>query len=715
MYINKFHATNVRILDDIYIDDFNRVNVFAGDNGQGKSSIMDSIIFCLTNTLNGYKMEQLIQRGKKQATIFIDFSLQGHTYEYRIEINKKGGTNRVLIVDGIDDDSYKQSDAVKKLQEAIDPTLAVYGAISVQHKSTDILFETPSNTLQKIKEIFKLQNLKKVCDLIGEDIKENKEKKTTTQSELDVLSSLKFNLLEEVQVNEINEKEYQDQITSLEKEREEYNTKYTQYIQYTSSLKSYNEAQEKIKQLQIERAELETQLQGQSEYNDNLDELYKKEISCNADIVTLQNQIDKIAELNQSLQENEEKAKQHEPKRFRTIDVTDESIDIIRKKIAELNSEIKVIEGKIKLADTGVCWVCGKEYHGNIEELNLELYSCKEEKSKLEIQLKEDNEALTNYKKLVQENEVRLEKCAVYTLEISKLQEQLSEHDSIEIKEEKKKEYEIQLQSLKDEISKQEKRKEEYNKITEANQVISNKIDLIQSKIQDYISIEQPKEIIEEPKKIDEILLDKLKKELSEYEFKKKEQKKIEEHNNKIRQEKERNNTLIKEKQEIVNNLSIENKALKETQKVIDKDFGVYLINKISVLIRNKMNDFFVRSYRGKYETEFQQYAGGVEFYYSSVDDEELHPVSTLSGYEKQAFAMAFKTAISELQDLDIFILDEIDESSSPANSLKLYELLLNENTEQVFCVTHWDSTLEYIENLNDSKVYYIDEGKIIN
>ena len=68
----------------------NGVTVFVGDNGAGKSSIIDAITFALFGQHTRKSNKSLIKRGSNQGFAKIGFSINGRQYEAARKINTKG-------------------------------------------------------------------------------------------------------------------------------------------------------------------------------------------------------------------------------------------------------------------------------------------------------------------------------------------------------------------------------------------------------------------------------------------------------------------------------------------------------------------------------------------------------------------------------------------------------------------------------------------------
>jgi exonuclease SbcC len=68
----------------------NGVTVFVGDNGAGKSSIIDAITFALFGKHTRSKNKFLIKRGSNQGYSKINFSINSKQYEAVRKIDNKG-------------------------------------------------------------------------------------------------------------------------------------------------------------------------------------------------------------------------------------------------------------------------------------------------------------------------------------------------------------------------------------------------------------------------------------------------------------------------------------------------------------------------------------------------------------------------------------------------------------------------------------------------
>jgi DNA repair exonuclease SbcCD ATPase subunit len=116
------------------------------------------------------------------------------------------------------------------------------------------------------------------------------------------------------------------------------------------------------------------------------------------------------------------------------------------------------------------------------------------------------------------------------------------------------------------------------------------------------------------------------------------------------------------------------------------------------------MNEFFTKTY-GRYLIDFKKDNKSVHFFYSP-DDKIYKSVGVAAGFEKQALSLSFRVALTSIQNLGFYLLDEIDSSAEDENSLNVFENLLNEEYEQIICVTHKEVSKEYLVNEKEAEVF---------
>ena len=153
-----------------------------------------------------------------------------------------------------------------------------------------------------------------------------------------------------------------------------------------------------------------------------------------------------------------------------------------------------------------------------------------------------------------------------------------------------------------------------------------------------------------------------------------------------------------------------------EVKKLLDKEFPSFVIESNIDFIQHKLNELFNKIYNKDYTIKFAISDSGksVDLTYSSIstkaNDEDL---DSISEGEKQIVEICLRVILALMSDLKFLILDEADSFLSENVSKSLFEVILEEDFEQVFIVTHKESTKEFLINNYNSKVLDMNELNI--
>ena len=91
MVIDQLRLQNYRNYQKLDISFSKKINIFFGNNGQGKSNLAEGIYFlCHLDSFRTHRFHNLVQFGNDFSQIKASLSKQGFPYETRIEIQKKG-------------------------------------------------------------------------------------------------------------------------------------------------------------------------------------------------------------------------------------------------------------------------------------------------------------------------------------------------------------------------------------------------------------------------------------------------------------------------------------------------------------------------------------------------------------------------------------------------------------------------------------------------
>ena len=114
----------------------NGVTVFVGDNGAGKSSIIDGITFGLFGQHTRKSNKSLIKRGSNQGFVKVGFSINGKQYEAVRKIDSKGTLSAKFSE--IDNDEHIEIAAGERKQFGESMTLEVEKTIGLDFEKLKI-------------------------------------------------------------------------------------------------------------------------------------------------------------------------------------------------------------------------------------------------------------------------------------------------------------------------------------------------------------------------------------------------------------------------------------------------------------------------------------------------------------------------------------------------------------------------------------------------
>jgi DNA repair exonuclease SbcCD ATPase subunit len=703
MFIEKLRLKNFGSLSD-FTADFSKINLIVGNNGSGKSKILNTIVYSLCDYLDE-KISDYIKIGSDKFEIDIAFNHLSQKYQLQIEGNKKG-SEKILTVAG--KDVYKNSQAVDYIETYIhNPKLTLASAITMQGKGSDILFEPNQKRIERLKQIFSIDKINNVGLHLKEKIEELKQRVREIEIENDTFRNSKYD--DRVLDKNFSEEDIQSlkkQIFSMEKERDSVEQQKALYENFLVELEKYKKAQKdlsdtqdsislKEKTISEKRRELHTipAFDSIELLEKERDALLETTVRIKEEIYILDSYLQKQNKINLL----EEKKKTFVLKRLprKPVELPSEIIQDIE----NLSNEIFALKSKRELVLLGKCPTCGQDYKefSNIEEFNQSLNDLTLKHDELVKQVSSYNDALKSYEDTTSYNDKQeIQKQAIDS-QIEELKKEIGVNPpttNLETLKENLRESQDKEKVLKEKI---EEVKARSKRVTQLNNDIvleEQNIQSLKNLMVVFQNITRPI-VQEKPKDFDENEFNALQKKLEGQEKNKLEYESAVEYNNMIKalresnKEKERNNCKILD--ELRNTIAIKDK----TKKIIEKDFSSWLISNGTVFIKEKMNQFFQKSY-GKFIIDLKTDEKSIDFYYSE-DGQNFLNVAMASGYEKEILAISFRMALCSMQNLGFMILDEVDSFSKESNSLRLYESVLQEDFNQIFAITHYENTKDFL------------------
>jgi DNA repair exonuclease SbcCD ATPase subunit len=702
---------------------FDRINLITGSNWAGKSKVLQAIAYLITDHLPSKKQSDLIRWYTEFFSLAAELKHKGNRYDYAVNVFHDKNTERCLIRN--DKDEFFQSDALKVLQELIDPKLALYSSISEQHESTKILFELPAKRLEKLKAIFGIDILDPVVEQIGSDVKSNETRINILIAEIDTLKDRTFDYLDVPELSDITVIQNSFDKLSIEKERYEAETKlYDKYMDdledYDESLKKLTLIVSKLKNKQETLSELKPRDNidfGQVKFDELVDQincLKIKQAEYDSKLESFNNYQHTLEKIDYKINSiNESLSKINGIRREPICDVKEEDLSKHINIAAEAKADLSQIKKQIDLFKDGKCPTCGieskcPECGYEFDTFNIE--PLQEKIKELEETIKHNDFMCIQTKDILDKHKKALDEYNDKVKERNDLLKDIEDYEKerVDVKvihEPEKIEYTEQtIESLETQKLQMDEDKKLFDIINEENTEFEKKKAILETEIKnleenkkEYESIEEPDKA-DKPKDFNEEEYNELQKKLNVHEAQVAEKERIEKHNEKIHLEYLQTNKDIEDRTKEKESLYTQNKIKEDTKVLINKDFSAWLIEKGTEDVSYEMNKFFQRVHPD-YQISIIQDKKSVDFFYTP-DGQIQAPVSVASGLEKQLLAESFRLAISALQDLGILSLDEVDSDAAPEKAVQFYRNMIEyPDVEQFFIITHCQPVQEMLIN----------------
>ena len=440
------------------------VTIFVGENGAGKSSIIDAITFSLFGKHTRKSNKGLIRRGNNQGYAKIKFSIKDKQYEAERKIDSKGSLNAALFE--VTDNNRVQIAAGERKQfgesmtEQVEKIIGMsfeklkIASIVQQGELNSIINAKPKEFKELLNAIIGIDKLDIASESMKKITKEFREENRTESghddSQIDILENMKQenqnkldNAIDEKRNLELQKKNLEKEIIRLEGEDE-----------------LEKERKDKIKQLKEKTSDLEN-------YVDNEIKKIKEEIDRNKEII-------------RNCEGCFEKLKQKAGFEVNLNRAIEEERDV-REKIQEIKDQVVSLKEQEKLAEKlqlkdNKCPVCDSI----VEKLN-PLFQNKHLKEEL-IKLKESIESKE------EERKVKDEEKNEFTKELEKIRDAETILNTHSIKTEK------QLLAIQNDIEVKEKKLpladsenlEEISQIDEHAKSIFKKISTLKSETKGF-------------------------------------------------------------------------------------------------------------------------------------------------------------------------------------------------------------------------------------
>lgn len=257
-------------LHDLYVKDFKgvrefhqefgRINVISGPNRAGKTSITEAIQYFFTGALKT-SIQDYIRRGSKRFELKGKFTADR---DYLLEIKGDKSATKKLSAEGME--ALLNSDVNTFMSARINPVLTRYSSIASQEKTTQIITDSPTERLDRLKTILGMDTLAKSVDRLVTQIKSGKDILMGLQKDIQNLESQNYDTQEVpaapdiVKLRNIAE-DHAKQILEVELHVEGLKSRLNQITReealYESSLQDYKRYHTRLAELAAKQAGLE--------------------------------------------------------------------------------------------------------------------------------------------------------------------------------------------------------------------------------------------------------------------------------------------------------------------------------------------------------------------------------------------------------------------------------------------------------------------------
>lgn len=666
--------------------------IIEGDNGQGKSAVMEAIAICLSERKRSDSVKEFIQKPHDHAKIILDLIYNDEQIIFDVNLNHKGGTP--LERDVLYKDRHYINSEVTDLIKELDFTF--YSDIIMQMQGQDdIATMTPVMRLNLLQRLFQFDFTEEIGP-IQEKLEEFVKNKELDNDKIDFLE--KANKQKDTTLKSLKEKDFSFSKEDYDNYKNELDDKKAQVEKLSNDLDKTFEILQKKTDIQGMIDTIENQQAGISQKlldNKKAAEALKK-ADYPSQISTL-GTVEADATMKKAAAEDIIKNKKNSIAQLET------SISSINVQIGELNAAKKNCDHKLELAKKGICPECGKPTD-DIDDVKII-----KEKEEYDDKIGDEIEKKDNL--IIEMNKYK-DEVAAQRKQISVLEANISRFDT------EAKMLEQQEAAEKAKLIPDEKIKEFEDKLKELDEKAKPLYDLIHD-YDDQLS-DRDKKTLEKSK---------LKTEIADLEEKIRGSDEIADHNKVVELQRMsiKNEILENEKnievfRNLISDIDLNVQTYNEVLRVLDKELPNYLVVKTCAKLEAEMNNF-VNIVFPNFRLRLLQSRRGVEFFYTTDPNVDMTDIKKLinskmaSGYEKSVLGLAFKVALCKAYNLSFIALDEIDAAASEGNSVLTMESLISSNIfNQIFFITHKEATRDIIKSLSNSVIcYHTEKGVFTN
>lgn len=184
MIINNLRMLNFKSHKDTNLTFDTGINVILGENGAGKTSVLEAISFALFKDYTG-NLDDLIKRGNDSMTVVLTFTSHGRRYKVSRKRKKNSTESSLFLIQETEDLLQSGDSAVdSEIEEilGIDRYLFINAVYVRQGEIARLLVSRPSDKKQLIGKLLGIDVLEKVWERMRVIIDQYKEEKGRTEA-----------------------------------------------------------------------------------------------------------------------------------------------------------------------------------------------------------------------------------------------------------------------------------------------------------------------------------------------------------------------------------------------------------------------------------------------------------------------------------------------------------------------------------------------------
>jgi DNA repair exonuclease SbcCD ATPase subunit len=695
MIINHITLKNFGCIKSFDRDFGKGIFIFAGDNGNGKTTVFKAVVLALFDAYEG-NLSDYVNWDAEDFDVSIDFEHTGCRYNVNVRQSLKSKTSERAVTDFHNNQIYTGQEAKDFLKRIFDVELIKAAMLSLEQQ-LDVITVKPSERRDYLKKIYDLE-FKKQQAFFAEQLTALATKTTEISTELTLLR------------NKVYDDTEPPALPMTEAEYAAAQTEYAGAVERMGKLKSELERYESVKKtvagLEMEIAKLAGDISGVEA------QITIKE----AQIAALPGESDARAEKARTSIVGAEKelAELENPDAaIQDLETRIAGIEIQRvgafntEELATAQAELSSVKRRIQALE-GVCPTCG-QLKPKTPETEKELAELKATEPELETRIAE-----------LQAESERIAKLQKANQEERELRTKLDHEKQllVERRNARKREAETTLSNAKTALDTEKMHFERL--LASANSALAETRKLLDTKNDSKADAEKrlteaKAETVTNPG--DELVTVRLeitgkKAMIDAYQRILTEREAVIRQREQLKKQKEDDAKRIKILDTELQEKSREVAEIEAAAKILKNEFPVYVISHIVKDLESSMNDFLWRVYGGKYSIKLEDKKNSLRMVYGPKNADAGSGLS--SGYEKSIFSLAWKWALSKVQNNRTLMMDEVDSAASQNNSLIFYKTIGDSMNlfDQILIVSHKEQTRELLENEYNAQVLIFTDGE---